>query len=53
MKTIIMATTAQYILSISQNYFGDIHVLPHTTSSGVDYFVVNEEYFDDGVENPY
>ena len=48
-----MATTVQYILSIAPNYFGDTKVEKKSTSSGIDYFLVIEEYYDDGVENPY
>lgn len=53
MKLIIMANTVEYILGVHPEYFGEIHVNHKHTSSGIDYFVVAEDYFDDGVTNPY
>ena len=53
MKTIIMATTVQYILSIAPNYFGETRVEGRHSSSGIEYFVVIDDYYDDGIVNPY
>jgi len=53
MKRIIMASTVQYILSVSPNYFGDMRVEGKTSSNGIDYFILLDDYYDDGITNPY